>query len=186
MATLADLADYFWIPVPAARPRVAELVEAGRLLITDVEGWDQPGYAVAGPRSRRPRRTHASLLSPFDSLIWNRARTERLFGFRYRIEIYVPEHRRTHGYYVLPLLQADRLVARFGLKADRRAATLRVTGSYLEGDAPLDSVLEPAATELGALRDWLGLEHIAVETRGNMAAALRGVLGSERPAPMAR
>jgi len=182
VATLGDLADYFWIPGPVARPRVAELVEAGRLIETDVEGWDRPGYAVPGARARPPRRRQASLLSPFDSLIWNRSRTERLFGFRYRIEIYVPEHRRTHGYYVLPLLLSDQLVARFGLKADRQGRALRVTGSYLESGATLSSVVDPAAAELGALRDWLGLEHIAVEARGDLAAPLRRALGGRRPA----
>jgi uncharacterized protein YcaQ len=182
VATVSDLADYFWLTPAAARPRVAELVEAGRLLPVDVEGWDQPGYAVAGTRPRAPRRRHASLLSPFDSLIWNRARTERLFSFRYRIEIYVPERQRTHGYYVLPMLLSDRLVARFGLKADRRASTLRVTGSYLEPTADRSAVLEPAAAELGALRDWLGLEHIDVADRGDLGPALRSAFG-QRWAP---
>ena len=169
VATATDLADYFWLAPASARLRVAELVEAGRLLPVDVEGWDQPGYTPAGARPRAPRRRHATLLSPFDSLIWNRARTERLFAFRYRIEIYVPEPQRTHGYYVLPLLLSDGLVARFGLKADRRASTLRVTGSYLEPAAEVSAVLEPAAAELGALRDWLGLEHIDVADRGDLA-----------------
>lgn len=176
VATAADLADYFWIRPTAARSRVAELVEAGRLLPVDIEGWDQPGYALADARPRTPHRRHASLLSPFDSLIWHRGRAERLFGFRYRIEIYVPERLRTHGYYVLPMLLGDQLVARFGLKADRRAATLRVTGSYLEPGAVLSSVLEPAATELGALREWLGLDHIAVDARGDLAGALRNAI----------
>jgi uncharacterized protein len=176
VATVADLADYFWIGITAARLRVAELVEAGRLLPVAVEGWDQPGYAGARAPARAPRRRHASLLSPFDSLIWNRGRTERLFGFRFRIEIYVPEPQRTHGYYVLPMLFEDQLVARFGLKADRQAATLRVTGSYLEPGATLSSLLEPAVAELGALRDWLGLEHIGVTDRGDLAAALRRAL----------
>jgi len=182
VATLSDLADYFWLRPAAARPRVAELVEAGRLLLVDVEGWDQPAYALADARPQALRRRHASLLSPFDSLIWNRARTERLFSFRYRIEIYVPEPLRTHGYYVLPMLLGDRLVARFGLKADRRASTLRVTGSYLEPGAELSAVLEPAATELGALGTWLGLAHIDVAARGDLGPALRRALGSRRQA----
>jgi uncharacterized protein YcaQ len=96
----------------------------------------------------------------------------RLFGFHYRIEIYVPQHLRTHGYYVLPMLLGDALVARFGLKADRKAGTLRVTGSYREPEAP-GFVPEAAAAELTALSRWLGLEHIAVEPRGELAPALR-------------
>ncbi len=182
VATVADLADYFWIGITPARRRVAELVEAGRLLPLAVEGWDQPGFAESGARARVPRRRHATLLSPFDSLIWNRDRTERLFGFHFRIEIYVPEPRRTHGYYVLPMLLEDQLVSRFGLKADRPAATLRVTGSYLEPGAALRRVVEPAVAELGALRDWLGLEHIDVADRGDLAPALRRALAAGAPA----
>jgi uncharacterized protein YcaQ len=172
LATVADLADYFWIRPDPAGQRVAELVEAGRLTPLTVEGWRDPAFAESGTQPRAPRRQHATLLSPFDSLIWNRDRTMRLFGFHYRIEIYVPEHLRTHGYYVLPLLLGDALVARFGLKADRKAGTLRVTGSYLEPEAPA-SVPEAAAAELAALGRWLGLEHIAVEPRGDLAPALR-------------
>jgi|HubBroStandDraft_1064217.scaffolds.fasta_scaffold04262_7 uncharacterized protein YcaQ len=178
VATAGDLADYFWIRPPVARLRIAELVEAGRLEPVSVEGWGQPGYSPAGVRARAPRRGHGTLLSPFDSLIWNRDRTERLFGFRYRIEIYVPQARRTHGYYVLPLLLGDRLVARFGLKADRRAATLRVTGSYLEPGSTSAAVVQAAARELAELRDWLGLDHVGVADRGDLAPALIRALGA--------
>jgi hypothetical protein len=172
VATVADLADYFWIRPKAAALRVAELVEDGRLLPVSVEGWNKPAYVPPGARPRAPRRTHATLLSPFDSLIWKRDRTMRLFGFHYRIEIYVPEHLRTHGYYVLPLLVGDQLVARFSLKADRKAGTLRVSGSYLEPGAHQDGVLGAAATELRELSDWLGLEGMAVAAHGNLAGAL--------------
>ena len=173
VATLADLADYFWLRVPEARPRVAELVEAGRLLPVTVQGWKQPAYVAANPRPRAPRRDGATLLSPFDSLIWNRDRTERLFGFHYRIGIYVPEHLRTHGYYVLPLLVADELLARFDLKADRKTGTLRVSAAFLEAGVPVASVLDPGVVELRRLGDWLGLEHISVGGRGDLAPALR-------------
>ena len=173
VATLADLADYFWLRVPAARPRVAELVEAGRLLPVTVQGWRQPAYVAANPRPRAPRRDGATLLSPFDSLIWNRDRTERLFGFHYRIGIYVPQHLRTHGYYVLPLLVADELLARFDLKADRKTGTLRVAAAFLEAGVPVASVLDPGVVELRRLGDWLGLEHISVGGRGDLAPALR-------------
>ena len=173
VATVADLADYFWIRPAAARLRAAELEEAGRLVPVRVEGWRQPAYAVADPSPRAPRRDHASLLSPFDSLIWNRERTKRLFDFHYRIGIYVPEHLRTHGYYVLPLLVGDELVARFDLKADRKSGTLRVAASYLEPGVPPTSVLDPALGELKQLHDWLGLERISVGARGDLAPALR-------------
>jgi hypothetical protein len=113
------------------------------------------------------------LLSPFDSLIWTRDRTQRLFDFRYRIEIYVPEGKRTHGYYVMPLLLHDALVARFDLKADRRTATLRVNGSYREPGVSAGEVAEAGAVELTRFRRWLGLERITVGPRGNLATALR-------------
>ncbi|MGD0391934.1 MAG: crosslink repair DNA glycosylase YcaQ family protein [Acidimicrobiales bacterium] len=184
VATVADLADYFWIrPRPAAL-RVTELVEAGRLLPVEVEGWDKVAYVVPEARPRRPRRQHATLLSPFDSLIWARARTERLFGFHYRIGIYVPEHLRTHGYYVLPLLVGDELVARFDLKADRRSGTLSVVGSYAEPGTDPGAVVDAAAAELGLLRQWLGLEHTVVAARGNLAPRLRRTVAAEaRTAP---
>ena len=182
VATVADLADYFWIrPVPA-KLRVAELVEAGRLVPVTVEGWAKPAFVTPDARPRPPRRRHGTLLSPFDSLIWHRDRTMRLFGFHYRIEIYVPEHRRTHGYYVLPLLVGDRLSARFDLKADRKAGTLRVTGSYLESDAVRGAVVDAATAELREMSAWLGLERISVAPRGDLAPALRnGVAGDPNP-----
>ena len=184
VGTVADLADYFWVrPKPAAL-RVTELVEEGRLLPVAVEGWDRVAYVAAGARPRRPRRQRATLLSPFDSLIWARARTERLFGFHYRIGIYVPEHLRTHGYYVLPLLVGDQLVARFDLKADRKTGTLRVMGSFAEPEADPAAVLDAAAAELGLLRDWLGLGRVAVAARGNLAPGLRrAVAAGARTAP---
>jgi uncharacterized protein YcaQ len=172
VATVADLADYFWIPPVPAKLRVAELVEAGRLVPVAVEGWVKPAFITPDARPRPPRRRQATLLSPFDSLIWHRDRTMRLFGFHYRIEIYVPEHRRTHGYYVLPLLVGDQLSARFDLKADRKAGTLRVIGSYLESDAAPGAIVDAATTELRAMSDWLGLDHISVGARGSLAPAL--------------
>jgi uncharacterized protein len=173
VATLADLADYFWIRPGLTRLRVAELVEEGRLIPLAVEGWTGSAYCLPNTRPRPPRREGGTLLSPFDSLIWARARTERLFRFRYRIEIYVPEHRRVHGYYVMPLLLGDQLVARFDLKADRKAAVLRVAGAYLEERADRAAVVDAATTELDNIRDWLRLEHILVGARGNLVSALR-------------
>ena len=184
VATSSDLADYFWIRPASVRARVAELVDDGRLVEVAVEGWRQPAFAVPGIRPTRPRRDHATLLSPFDSLIWARERTERLFGVRFRIEIYVPRHLRTHGYYVLPLLVDDRLVARFDLKADRRRATLHVAASHLEPGVTVPEVIEGAATELATLASWLGLDRIQVAPTGELGRALRSLLRrrtSDRP-----
>ncbi len=176
VATVADLADYFWLSAPLARPRVAELVEEGRLVPVAVEGWRHPAYAPATPRPRPPRRRHATLLSPFDSLIWRRERTERLFGFRYRIEIYVPAPRRQFGYYVLPLLRGDELVARLDLKADRRAGVLRVAAAHGEPGADPDAVARDAATELVRLGRWLGLGRVVAVDKGDLGPALAGAL----------
>jgi uncharacterized protein len=178
VATVADLADYYRLRPADAAPRVAELVEAGELVEVAVEGWRQPGYCLPGARPRRPRRTGATLLSPFDSLIWERARTERLFGFEYRIEIYVPEPKRRYGYYVLPLLLGDELVARLDLKADRSTSTLRVPGAFLELGADMATVAEAAAVEMRALATWLGLEDVAVGGRGDLAPALGRIVAA--------
>ena len=178
VATVADLADYFWIRPGPARARVDELVEEGRLVPVAVEGWKAPAYLPAGARARPLRRRHATLVSPFDSLIWNRPRTLRLFDFHYRIGIYVPGHLRTHGYYVLPLLVGDRLVARFDLKADRAAGVLSVLGSYLEPGEPSASVADLARVVLDLLRDWLGLGRLSVGPRGDLARGLRRAVAS--------
>jgi len=173
VGTLADLADYFRIPLRAAAARVAELVEAGVLRRVGVEGWREAAYCPRAVRVRRPERAHATLLSPFDSLIWERRRTRRLFGFDYRIEVYTPEPRRRYGYYVLPLLLGDALVARLDLRAERRASRLRVEGAFLEPGARSREVAAAAAAELRALADWLGLEQVRVGRRGDLAPALR-------------
>ena len=127
MATEPDLRDYYRIAPEHSQRAVAELVEAGELEPIEVRGWRHPAYRV--PDTPVPRRiTGRALLCPFDPLIWERARTERIFGFRYRIEIYVPEPKREYGYYVFPFLLDGELVARVDLKADRRAGVLRVPG----------------------------------------------------------
>lgn len=172
VATTGDLADYFWLRPAAARARVAELVEEGRLMPVQVEGWGKPAYVVTGARPRAPRRRHATLLSPFDSLIWTRERTERLFGFRYRIEIYVPAPRRTYGYYVMPLLLGDELVARFDLKSDRKGSALLVLGAHGEPDTGPTTVTAAAFEELHRLREWLGLADLRTGSRGDLVPRL--------------
>jgi uncharacterized protein len=173
VATVADLAGYHLLQPATARARVAELVEAGELVRVEVEQWTEPAYLPVGARPAPLRRAHATLLSPFDPLISNRRRTRRMFGFDYRIEVYVPEAKRQYGYYVLPMLLDDRLVGRFDLKADRKTSTLRVAGAYLEPDVTAGPVLEAAAAELGELAAWLELEDITVATRGNLARPLQ-------------
>lgn len=182
VATVEDLADYFWLRVPATRARVAELVEDGRLLVSAVEGWAKPGYLVPGAQAATRLRRHATLLSPFDSLIWRRERAERLFAFHYRIEIYVPPPRRTFGYYVLPVLVGDAIVGRVDLKAERRARTLRVLGAFTEPGRHAGATGRALAGELRRLGDWLGCEQVAVEARGDLAPALARELSAGREA----
>jgi uncharacterized protein YcaQ len=171
VATEPDLGDYFRLPRAASRARVAELVAGGELLPVSVEGWQAPAYMW--PKTRRPRRLRArALLSPFDSLIWFRPRTERLFGFHYRIEIYTPAAQRRHGYYVLPFLLGERIVARVDLKADRQRDALRVKGAFAEPDVEPDAVARELAAELRLAADWLGLNGLVVEERGDLAQML--------------
>lgn len=172
VATASDLGEYFWLRPATTALRVAELVEEGALAPVAVEGWAQQAYMVPGLQARRPARRTATLLSPFDSLIWTRARTERLFGVRYRIEIYVPAPQRTFGYYVLPLLLGDAIVARFDLKADRKAGSLNVVASHLEPGHEAMEVAGPALAELHRLRQWLGLGYLSVAPKGDLAPTL--------------
>jgi uncharacterized protein YcaQ len=171
VGTFDDLADYHRQNKPIARPLLHELVEEGRLLPVSVEGWSKPGYLH--PEARRPRRVSArALLSPFDSLVFNRERTERVFGFHYRIEIYVPPPKRIYGYYVLPFLLGDELVARVDLKSDRRTGALVVQGAYAEPGVPDEVVVPELLAELRLMASWLELERITVQPRGDLAGAL--------------
>ncbi len=183
VATASDLAGYYPAPtagaakltVPFTRRRLEELADEGRLERVSVEGWREPAYLH--PAATLPRRVVGrALLSPFDSLIWDRDRMSRVFGFDYKIEIYVPASQRRYGYYVLPFLLDGELVARVDLKAQRDAGTLRVQAAHIEdGRNPSHAAAELAA-ELRLMADWLGLERVRAERRGNLARELRAAL----------
>ena len=144
----------------------------GALEVVRVEGWTKPAYV--SPKATTPRRKDAhALLSPFDPMVWSRPRTERLFGFRYRLEIYTPVEKRKHGYYVLPFLLGDRLAARVDLKSARDQGTLEVRAAHLEPGVDAADVAEGLRAELRVMADWLELEHVKVMRKGNLAAALR-------------
>ena len=174
VATLKDLRDYFRLPVADAAARLSELVDAGVLTPVAVDGWKQQGYLHRDVRV--PRAVAATaLLSPFDSLIWERQRTERLFDFHFRLEIYTPQHKRVHGYYVLPLLMNERIVARVDLKSDRADSRLLVKGGSVEAGIEAKAVAGELATQLQRLAEWLGLEKFAVTTRrGDLMKLLKG------------
>jgi uncharacterized protein len=178
IATFEDLTDYHRQRNPPCRPLIGELVEEGRLIETSVEGWSKPAYLH--PDAVVPRRVAArALLSPFDPVVWNRDRTERLFGFRYRIEIYVPPAKRQYGYYVLPFLLGDELVARVDLKADRATGRLLVQSAWGEPGIDETRVAAELADELTSMAGWLGLDRgIEVMPRGDLAAALAGAVSS--------
>jgi len=172
VATLEDLTDYHRQKNEPCKPILRQLVADGALREVEVEGWTKPAYLH--PDARMPRRIDAcALLSPFDPVCWNRDRTERLFGFRYRIEIYTPAPKRVYGYYVLPVLWGDSLVGRLDLKADRKNGALLAIGSFGEPGVPAGELTDDLARELHAMAGWLGLERVEVGDRGDLALPLR-------------
>ncbi len=172
VGTAKDLADYHRLT--HTRALLAELVEEGRLLPVEVEGWTRPAYLH--PDARVPRRVTArALLSPFDPVVWHRDRAERIFDFHYRIEIYVPKPKRRSGYYVLPFLLGDRLVGRVDLKADRASGALLVQAAWAEPGVDEHEVAGALAEELAAMAAWLELDRVVLAGAGDLTPALRRV-----------
>ncbi|MPZ28091.1 MAG: winged helix-turn-helix domain-containing protein [Micromonosporaceae bacterium] len=171
VATVKDVADYFRLPSVATRARLRELVEAGALLPARVAGWSEPAYL--SPQAKPAPVPARALLSPFDSLIWERARSERLFGFRPSFELYVKPEQRRYGYYVLGFLLGEAIVARVDLKADQQRRALLVPGAFAEPGVPVRTVAGELATELRALAGWLELDTVEVGERGDLARELR-------------
>jgi uncharacterized protein YcaQ len=174
VGTVDDLADYFRLKATDALPAIRQLEDAGELVPVAIDGWAKPAWLHRD--ARLPRRMQATaLLSPFDPVVWARARALRLFDFHYRIEIYTPEPKRVFGYYVLPVLVDDRVVGRVDLKNDRQAKVLRVRASWSEPGAP-DETAARLAPVLRQTMLWQGLDSIEVSQKGNLAAGLAAEL----------
>ncbi|HSO89531.1 MAG TPA: crosslink repair DNA glycosylase YcaQ family protein [Arthrobacter sp.] len=174
IGTQRCFADYFRTPMRASAVAVDHLVQAGRLLPVTVSGWNKPVYRHVGAKLPRTAGGRA-LLSPFDSLVFERRRLEALFGFHYRIEIYTPEPKRRFGYYVLPFLLRDGIVARVDLKADRTNGLLLARAAHAEPGAPADTAVE-LALELQLMAEWLELDRVVVSPKGDLAPALADAL----------
>ncbi len=168
VGTAADLADQFRIKTTEARQQIEGLVASGRLEEVRVDGWKDPGYL--DPGAGVPRSIEGiAVLSPFDPVVWNRDRAERLFGFEYRIEIYTPKEKRRFGYYVLPVLLDGRLQGRVDVKADRQAGRLLVRAAHFEPGCDPVRLGSALAAEMKTMAGWLGLADVEVEPTGGLA-----------------
>jgi uncharacterized protein len=176
VGTEADIRDYFRLGAGQIKPALAKLVADGEVEQVEVEGWKAPAYLRAGQVIPRFERGTA-LLCPFDPLVWFRPRAERMFGFRYRIEIYTPAPKREYGYYVWPFLLDGQLVGRVDLKAERATGALNVVGAFTEPERDAVRVAEALARELRSMASWLGLGDVTVGTRGDLVDELRRALG---------
>ena len=177
VGTAGDLIDYYRLPVREGRARLRELVEAGEVEAVDVDGWSEPAYLH--PRASWPRSVDAlAVVSPFDPVVWNRRRASRLWDFDYRIEIYVPAGKRVHGYYVLPVLDGERLVARLELKTDRAAGVLLVLGAFAEPGVDRLGLAERLRPHLRDLARFVGVDDVRYGDRGDLAASLAGTTSS--------
>ena len=175
IATSHDLADYYRMSIGDVAPRLEELVEEGALSRVEVDGWKDTAFLSVD--ARIPRRIPgASLLSPFDPVVWFRPRAERLFEFEYRIEIYVPKEKRRWGYYVLPFRAADKIVARIDLKANRQASVLEVQKAHLEPGADRELTAAALADELTAMAHWLNLDAVRIKQASGFEKALAALL----------
>ena len=175
VGTAKDLGDYFRLPITVVRPLLEEMADDGLVDRVRVEGWQHPTYLH--PAAKLPRRVDAAaLVSPFDSIMWERDRIERLFGFRYRIEIYVPKPKRVFGYYVLPFLMGDRYVGRVDLKADRAGSRLLVQSAHAEEGVDHVEVAERLSAELRSMAAWLDLDDVVVVDCGDLVPALTAVV----------
>jgi uncharacterized protein YcaQ len=173
--TYACLRDYFRLSPEDTKRGIEELVEEGEFVPVRVEGWNRQAWLHKD--ARVPRKIEARvLLAPFDPVVFERNRTEALFGFRYRIEIYTPAEKRQYGYYVLPFLLGDRIVARVDLRADRPAGVLRVHAAYAEAHAPPETAAH-LREELERMQSWLGLDRMEVTPAGDLGPALLDAVG---------
>jgi len=173
VGTAGDLIDYYRLPVREGRIRLREAVEAGRLSVVEVEGWTEPAYLH--PAARLPRSADTlTVLSPFDPMVWNRSRAARLWGFDYRIEIYVPAAKRVYGYYVLPVLDGERLAARLDVKTDRAAGVLQVQGAFAEPGVDSAALAERLRSHLHDLARFVGVDDVRYGVQGDLMPALGG------------
>ncbi|MGV8876703.1 MAG: winged helix-turn-helix domain-containing protein [Rhodoglobus sp.] len=188
VGTAADLADYFRLKSIDVRAAIAQLADSGELVPVAVQGWNQPAWLHRDARIPRSI-SQVALLSPFDPVVWDRNRAQRMFGFHYRIEIYTPAPQRRFGYYSLPILVDDALVGRIDLKTDRQAGVLRVQSAWHEEGIPtseafdglgglggLGGLAERIVPTLASIAAWQGMEQISVTGRGTLSPAIAAAL----------